>query len=357
MNRLVMIFSLWLMAAGVVQAQTELHVKAGENTVLGDDQEQLIVDRLILEDGATVTVPPSIKQFQLIAKYAEIGDDVRIVAMGEPGKAGANGSNTSGQAQDCKQGKAGGDGADGTPGSDGTSVALRVAAMTFGSLLVDTRGGAGGVGGAGGAGQASGEFNKCTAPSGGAGGKGGNGGAGGNGGMVRVAYDILPGSTLPPNLNKRIQSLTDGGKGGIGGEGGIGGAGSEGKYINMRTLAGSKKWQGGGEPGKTGASGLAGANGARANAMIQMSMGGALAPATATKPMKVSEPASSNSAQNEQSRVALQRKIELLEQANQQQKAQLTALSTKMTRMEQQFSEQIRLLEGKVENLSQQIQD
>ncbi len=266
MGLLALVFSVSVQAANV------LHVKAGQSRILEAGRQEWVLDELVLEDGATLVVPGGTSQIQIDAARVVIGKDARIVAVGTAGKPGGSGANSSGQAEKCEAGIAGGQGSHGSSGADGVTLSMTLRIAALGSLLIDTRGGDGGAGGDGGLGQAAGEFETCSAPSGGEGGPGGDGGNGGNGGLVRLLYTLLPESGISGGLGEHIKVTADGGKGAAGGVGGKGGAGSPGKFINMKTLSGSRKWVGGGKPGLDGSAGKPGQDGAKGQVLLQQDL-------------------------------------------------------------------------------------
>jgi len=263
----------WLaMVASTALQAASLHVKTGETHQLDAQQKEWVLDELILEDNATLLIPAGAGQVQIDAAKAVIGNGVSIVAKGEASAAGKAGIVRDGQADKCMDGIAGGHGDHGAVGGDGTILNLTLRIAQLGSLSIDTEGGDGGVGGAGGKGQDAGEFDTCNAPKGGEGGRGGDGGDGGSGGHVRVFYSLLPESGISGSLGDRININAVGGKGGTGGEGGKGGEGGPGKFVNMKTLSGSKKWMAGGKAGADGVAGKTGRDGAKGQVLVQQDL-------------------------------------------------------------------------------------
>ena len=261
-----------LLASGTLQAAEQLHVKAGQTLTLDDKKSVLVLDSLELDDNSTLIVPSSMPQIQIQASKAIIGQHVRILAVGANGAPGQAGASQTGQAARCEPGANGGNGSPGNNGSDGVEVNLTLRIAAIGSLAIDTHGGAGGVGGAGGMGQKGGEFDNCDAPPGGEGGRGGDGGDGGNGGHVRVLYSLIPGAGLSDGIGNRIQVDASGGKGAAGGTGGKGGVGVEGRFINMKSLSGSRKWVGGGRTGAEGSAGKSGRDGSKGQVLVQQDL-------------------------------------------------------------------------------------
>lgn len=259
---------LWLVSVAL-QAATLLHVKAGDVHVLDVGQPVLVLDELVLDDGASLQVPATATPVRIEARRAVIGEGVKIVATGKAGAAGAAGTTLEQQAEKCSDGGAGGHGGHGAVGADGVTLDLTLQIAKLGSLQIDTQGGQGGEGGDGGKGQDAGEFDTCSAPAGGDGGRGGDGGDGGNGGAVRIYYSLLSESGLNDNLAERIKVNAKGGEGGTGGDGGKGGEGGPGKFVSMKTLSGNKKWVAGGKAGAKGVTGANGRDGLKAQVSIQ----------------------------------------------------------------------------------------
>lgn len=264
-----------LMMSGFAQANN-LEVKAGETITLSESQSRLQLDELRLEDGAVVRFAPGVTRWQVSAERAWVGDNVRIEGGGVAGADGQTGEDASGQADECDDGIAGARGTAGDKGGSGVVIAMNIKIAHWGSMAIDTRGGKGGAGGAGGAGQQAGEVDKCSQTRGGSGGEGGDGGDGGNGGNVRIRYSYLPDSRINEGLEKRLSILNEGGKGGEPGVGGAGGEGTDGQYINMRTLTGSKKWVAGGREGSSGDKGKPGRSGVDGQLLIEEDLAGLL---------------------------------------------------------------------------------
>ncbi|AUM12631.1 hypothetical protein Kalk_09485 [Ketobacter alkanivorans] len=85
-------------------------------------------------------------------------------------------------------------------------------------------------------------------------------------------YRLLSGNTVAGPVNNLITIQNGGGKGGDAGAAGAGGAGTEGKYINMRTLTGNRKWMAGGQAGQPGSAGKPGRDGVKGQALIQQDL-------------------------------------------------------------------------------------
>ena len=83
-------FSLPQWAAGLlacalatsVQAGDIIRVKAGETLALEGNKTEWVLDELVLEDGATLTIPAALAQIQIDAQKAQFGKNSRIVAQG-----------------------------------------------------------------------------------------------------------------------------------------------------------------------------------------------------------------------------------------------------------------------------------
>lgn len=251
--------------AGAAQA-AELHVAAGEERLVHEPALQL--ERLVLEDGATLRLAPGLQRFELHAEQAWIGRDVRVLARGSDAPAVPAGRDA-GVVKACADGVAGQPGQPGTVGAAGTDVRISLGLRSFGSLLLDTRGGAGAAGGAGGTGGAGGKADNCAGGRGGAGGAGGQGGAGGRGGEVELRYWSLSDAGYIPvsNHGPGVQILTAGGVGAAGGAGGVAGAGGAGEFSVRGN--GIKVYRNGGAPGVAGRSGVAGSDGATGHFLVQ----------------------------------------------------------------------------------------
>ena len=100
------------LAALSVQA-AELHVGAGKEHLIGEPV--LHLQRLVLEDGATLRMAPGLGRLQLQAEQAWIGKGVRILARGEDAAAGAPGT-AAVAVTGCVDGREGGAGGAGMSG-------------------------------------------------------------------------------------------------------------------------------------------------------------------------------------------------------------------------------------------------
>lgn len=258
-------FGMLCLVAGDLQAEA-LHARAGEEVLI--ERSVLHLERLVLEDGAVLRLAPSISHLQLNAEQAWIGNKVSILARGADGRAGREGQDVSGAAA-CQAGVAGTDGGSGSRGGDGADLELSLGLRSFGSLLIDTRGGAGGAGGRGGAGGAGGDSDTCIGAPGGQGGRGGNGGGGGKGGDVSLRYWSLDSAGHIPfsNYGPGIWLETAGGAGAVAGTAGAGGNGGAGQAFKRST--GIKVFRDSGIAGAAGAPGQPGAAGADGRYLIQ----------------------------------------------------------------------------------------
>ena len=73
-------------------------------------------------------------------------------------------------------------------------------------------------------------------------------------------------------ISQVVDHQNGGGQGGEPGAAGEGGAGTEGKYINMRTLTGNRKWMAGGDEGQPGSAGKPGRDGVKGQALVQQDL-------------------------------------------------------------------------------------
>lgn len=253
------------LAALSVQA-AELHVGAGREQLVSEPL--LHLQRLVLEDGATLRLAPGLERFELRAEQAWIGDGVRILARGAdavPGESGGVAPAVVG----CADGASGKDGGKGADGGAGVDLQLLLGLQSFGSLLLDSRGGAGGAGGGGGAGADGGSDERCAGGQGGAGGRGGDGGAGGRGGEVVLRYWSLSAAGFIPisNYGPGVQVLNGGGAAAVAGEGGPPGKGGQGELVKRPT--GIKVFRNPGSDGKPGSRGSDGAAGEDGRFLIE----------------------------------------------------------------------------------------
>lgn len=243
-----------------------LEVGAGEEQVI--EAAELRLERLRLEDGATLRLAPGIEHLHLVAQQAWIGRGVRVLAAGSEAAA-LPAQLPAGTPRPCEQGIDGAAGQAGTAGAPGRHLSIELGLVQFGSLLLDTRGGDGAAGQEGQAGAAGGEAADCTGGNGGQGGRGGDGGAGGRGGDVALRYWSLgEGGHIPvSNFGPGVQILTAGGSGAQGGRPGAGGAGGAGEFSKRGN--GIKVYRNAGAAGQPGAPGVAGADGLAGQFIVQ----------------------------------------------------------------------------------------
>lgn len=244
----------------------ELHVGAGQEHLLQGGELRL--ERLVLEDGATLRLAPGSGALRLRAEQAWIGQGVRILAAGQDAPA-APAAAPGAPASGCVDGQPGAAGAQGTDGGAGADLQLLLGLQQFGSLLLDSRGGDGGAGGQGGAGAAGSADERCAGSNGGAGGRGGDGGDGGAGGEVTLRYwSLSAGGYIPiSNYGPGVQVLNAGGAGAEAGAGGVGGEGGRGELVKRPT--GIKVFRNPGAAGADGAPGRAGQPGASGRFLIE----------------------------------------------------------------------------------------
>ncbi|MBV1919379.1 MAG: hypothetical protein KUG73_01755 [Pseudomonadales bacterium] len=251
-----------------------LVIDANSTYTVTKAQSELFLKSLTVGDNAVIQFDPDVVRWHLQASSASVGKGVVINASGLPGDNGIVGKSAAGVADECGDGKLGEDGGHGSNGTDGVAISMRLAISAIGSLTINAVGGEGGSGGRGGAGQQAGKVVRCTGPDGGVGGQGGEGGDGGNGSYVRIVYSYLEGAAASGTLSKFITVDNTGGIAGKGASGGHGGGGAEGKYINMRTLTGSKKWMPAGQTGVEGRGGKAGRIGVAGQTLIERDLEG-----------------------------------------------------------------------------------
>lgn len=245
---------------------TELKVGPGQSYLVEKNNSQMVLDHLEIADAARIRFAPGVMIWRVQAKTAVIGDNVVIDGRGEAGESGMSGVSAS----DCKNQLNGQGGAHGAPGTDGVSMRLQLGIQSLGSLKVIADGGRGGDGGTGGDGADN--SDDCAGDRGGDGGDGGDGGAGGSGGEVTILYRLLGSDLEPLDVSQRIKVSASPGKGGTGGRGGSNGKGSGGRYVDKKTLAGTRQWISGGEAGLSGSIGLSGGAGANGAVTVESLM-------------------------------------------------------------------------------------
>ncbi len=238
------------------RAQSEFRVKAGETFIVTKKDQNMVVDKWIMEDNSTIILSEEVSKWKIKAGEASFDKNCRILGVGRNGRSGANSTAIGQNGVDCKDGQDGGAGEDGMNGSKGKSVKIKMRLLYVDGLMIDVRGGDGGDGGNGADGDDGGKAaceTGCNGGKGGNGGVGGKGGQGGKGGKVEIDYRMLKNIKWPGN-NKGIVSITSGGQAGLGGSGGKGGKGGDGVKCNGYD---SKN----GSPGKNGGNGRDGKKG------------------------------------------------------------------------------------------------
>ena len=249
-----------LSALGAHALAADLHIQAGSVYVIDSAQAKLTLDKLTIDDKASIQLANGVDMWIVDAKEASIGYGVVINGSGGDGRDGANGLSHT-EAGQCQAGKSGGNGGIGGGGSNGASVHWSLGVVSFGTVKIDLSGGNGGRGGIGGDGQNVPDFPKCTAAGGDAG-AGGAGASGGKGGTFRFHYSLAEGVT--EDLTNSIEVKISGGLRGKGGQPGMAGVGTSGRYVNKKSLSGSRSWLAGGgdgSQGDTARSGTSGGNG------------------------------------------------------------------------------------------------
>lgn len=255
MKRLALFACLSTLATGALAA--DLHIKAGSTYVVDTSQAKLSLDNFTIDDKANIQLANGVDLWVVDAKNATIGYGVTITGNGSSGSHGSHGVSHR-EASNCQVGASGGDGQPGLSGDNGASVHWSMGIVSFGSVIVDLSGGEGGRGGTGGDGQNVPDFPKCTAVGGNAG-AGGAGGNGGSGGSFRFHYTLADGAV--EDLTNSIEVKISGGLRGKGGQTGIPGVGTSGRYVNKKSLSGSRSWLPGGGDGSNADEGRAGASG------------------------------------------------------------------------------------------------
>jgi hypothetical protein len=237
----------------------ELIIDAGQEYEI--NTSPLSLDRLVIGDGARLTLAEGLRNLSLSAKQVDIGQGVVMDFRGHNGLAGLDGSPWPDPAPTCKDGQAGRDGKPGSDGGDGADVFMHVGLLSLGSLNLLADGGSGGQGGRGGRGQDGGRIQRCQGPSAGDGGMGGDAGAGGRGGRVEFVFEDISSQDKPlGNIAGRIKLSVKAGEPGLAGAPGQGGDAVKGQYLNVSYGSG-KKWLAGGEQGRKGSAGKAGLKG------------------------------------------------------------------------------------------------
>lgn len=251
----------------------DLVIPTGQMKTIETQETDLRLDRLRLEDGAVIRFAPGVSRWQVHAREAWIGSNVRIEGNGRNGALPKGGSNSGKASQEraaaCATGAKGISGIPGGSGEKGVDITLHLGLVHFGSMTVESNGGNGATGGTGEPGQAGGEEDGCHAGSGGKGGAGGNGGDGGAGGDIRIVYwsanqtAYIPVSNYGPGIH--LENLGgDAGEPGMPGKGGAGGKGGWSKRGSGKVISRES-----GERGKNGRPGSPGDSGKSGRFLIQ----------------------------------------------------------------------------------------
>lgn len=243
-----------------VVAQSILKVSEGETYTVTDTEDQMLVDMWVMEDNSKIVFEEGITSWNIHAKEAHFGKNVRIIGVGSDGNngnAGGRGHN----AGECRDGGHAANGGRGDDGETGINVTLTIGLVRVDDLVIDVRGGNGGDGGKGGKGGKGGRASCgriCSGQEGGNGGNGGDAGYGGNGGHVTVHYWVADQDAVSVGLQSDASGAglrvnNEGGQAGRPGGAGGGGRGGDGKECS-----GGLYRHGGGPWGKNGQGGHAG---------------------------------------------------------------------------------------------------
>lgn len=217
--------------AGEIIESTRI-IKAGENYTLPNGTTAFIVDDLRIEDNASLTVPPNVRDFELKAKKSFFGKNSMLIAKGEDGKPGEHGKR-------------------------GIDVEANLGRANVRGLTINTSGGNGGQGLPGIQGLPGHDASCETMTHGQNGGSGSRGGKGGNGGDAGEITVNL--AKKPEYFN--IYFLQKGGAAGEGGAGGLAGHGGAAKKEKCGTRTYFTNFQ----PGQNGAPGATGSRGGNGN--------------------------------------------------------------------------------------------
>lgn len=69
---------------------TDLTIPAGQAYLVGVDQQELILDKLRIGDGARISFAPGVNTWRVHARLASIGKNVVIDGRGTPGQHGTS---------------------------------------------------------------------------------------------------------------------------------------------------------------------------------------------------------------------------------------------------------------------------
>ena len=270
-----------LFGAGAAHSE-DLVVAPGATRTIVASEQYMVLNRLVLGNGATINFAPDVDHWEVWAERADFGEGALIDARGASGPNGGNGARGKSTNTPGKYGTPGGPGIHGTDGRRGVDLAFRIRIANFGGVLVDASGGFAGAGGNGGAGGKSGDA-RCSdrkkARNGERGGRAGDGGDGGNGATIDFKYTSAENGFSEGHEDEirelmlpGINFVSDGGSGNVAGQPGKGGAGGHGNSACIPKLGGGKR----GSKGGKGTDGVVGEPGAIT--IVKDDFGGAIWP-------------------------------------------------------------------------------
>lgn len=239
-----------LTCVSALASAADLVVEEGQSFSLPAGQSVFDLDELVLKDGSTLFVNNGQSTVMIRAKKVSVGDNVEIIGSGSAGSVGVNGKSISGSAQKCAKPLHGESGSQGGDGADGIDLNLDWGIHAFGSLKVDLSGGDAGPGGNGGDGQDADEDSNCAVVSGGDAGAGGASGNAGSGGSLTYIFRGLDSDEQAFQAKERTAVNNKAGALARHGQPGRPGSGTPGRYVNKKSLSGSRTWVGGGDDGK-----------------------------------------------------------------------------------------------------------
>jgi len=238
----------------------EMIVKVNEIKVI-DESFPLIMNKLVMEDGSQLVIPPSIKNFKLTVSTLIMGKGIIISAQGHNGENATHLSGSADRRRTVGAGVEGDDGSNGQQGTDGTNITIKTSRLEFVSFTFNTSGGNGGFGGnAQGGGKGSNSSCDTHGRRGGHGGDGGDGGRGGNPGTALITFNDF---TILPDQNNKYENspyrwIANGGIGGNKGEGGAAGQGGNSSDCGTWPVKWSMSGGNGGDRGSHGKKGKEG---------------------------------------------------------------------------------------------------
>lgn len=302
----------------------ELILRPGETYQIQSSQSELNLQKLHLGDNSVITFADDVDHWFVEAGEVVIGKNVFIQASGNNGQIGSDSTDLNATGTNCRAGQSGEAGVAGKPGDDGVSVQLRLGLLKLETLKIDTSGGSGGNGGRGGEGQDAGQESNCEKAVGGNGGRGGAGGKGGNGASVRVSvWNANMSTKIAHDSLQNISVVAAGGEAGTAGEGGTPGIGSQGRFVNRRSLSGTRRWSPGGKGGESGVTGKLASEGSAGRIEIEeIFIGSASAVKRPAKPQSPTSPPVPKNEKNSDIEAmkkqieALQKRLDEMENAN-----------------------------------------